>query len=244
MNEAVSNTTLGGWNIDFTTTSWSKICAPQEESEAQRKALSHLTERYWKPIYFYIRSRWRKSNEEAKDLTQEFFAWVIEGDLLKRVERGHGRFRSFLKTVLENFLLVEHRRQGSQKRGGHRRILSLDVEPHVELDMLSKGMTPEEVFKTAWKGTLLDEALKELEASYEAEGRPAYFAIFQEYDLTTHEQLSHEELANRYHLRPINVAGCLRNARGRLRKIIIRLVSESVGNTTDLNEELSDLFDL
>ena len=79
--------------------------------------MERLIALYWKPVYWHVRSRWRKSNEDAKELTQEFFTSLLERGALAQV-RGEGRFRAFLRACLQHFLLQQHRFEGREKRGG------------------------------------------------------------------------------------------------------------------------------
>src|SRR5436309_796860 len=101
-----ADTSLGGPREDFPKTIGDMVARARDPSaEVRRLGFEELGRQYWKPIYRYARVAWAKSNEDAKDLTQAFFLWLMEGDALDRYLPGRGSFRSFLKALLRHFLL-------------------------------------------------------------------------------------------------------------------------------------------
>ncbi|MBI2932701.1 MAG: sigma-70 family RNA polymerase sigma factor [Planctomycetes bacterium] len=171
-------TAIGGSAANFPTTCWSRVVRLQEPSSdpAYREAVSELAQRYWKPVYAYIRAAWGKSNEEAKDLTQEFFAALLERSLLKGAGRREGKFRVLLLTILKHFLVDEHRRDRRLKRGGAAKILTLqDATPPVEDP---RARSPEDAFDRTWARSLVGQALDELQRTLEAHGREHQFRAF------------------------------------------------------------------
>src|SRR5687768_13477436 len=118
MAERTTDIGLGG--TAFPSTRWSQLIGSKSSSPDYRKGLERILLEYWKPVYVFVRRAWGKSNEDAKDLTQSFFAEIIEKDLLAKYAPHRGRFRTFLKAALKNFLADEHRTAGRQKRGGGR----------------------------------------------------------------------------------------------------------------------------
>src|SRR5688572_2196319 len=117
------DTTLGGSRDAFPETVWSRFV-----SGTQAVDLDGLFRFYWRPVYTFIRTASRSSVEDAKDLTQEFFGYLMEGDVLAAYRAERGRFRVFLKGVLRNFLSHDRRDRSRQKRGGGKVPFSLDVE--------------------------------------------------------------------------------------------------------------------
>src|SRR6516165_8169752 len=112
----------------FASTRWSIVAAAgRKESPEARAALAVLCQTYWYPLYAYARRRLARV-EDAQDLTQEFFARLLEKDYLQAADPRRGKFRSFLLTAFQRFLAKEHARSAAQKRGGHRRPLSLDFQ--------------------------------------------------------------------------------------------------------------------
>jgi RNA polymerase sigma factor (sigma-70 family) len=146
----------------FATTHWSVVQAAGAglslDSEA---ALSKLCESYWYPLYAYLRSRGHKA-EDAQDLTQAFFAHLLEKRAFSQADPARGRFRSFLLASLKNFAVNQWERGSAQKRGGHVPPVSIDGaegrflrEPLIE-------ETPERIFDRTWALTLLDRAIARL----------------------------------------------------------------------------------
>ena len=153
------DTSLGGVaRRDFPTTAWSQLAAGAGADEpARRRALETLARGYWKPVYAYLRARRSLSNEDAKDLTQDFFAWMAETDFLARADRSRGRFRAFLKTALDHYLSHEQERRRALKRGGGQVLLAMDDLPKAEI-IDPRGRAPEEVLDEAWRAGLLTRA--------------------------------------------------------------------------------------
>src|SRR5215471_7413158 len=123
----------------FTTTHWSVVLAAKgEESPATTEALQKLCRIYWPPLYAYIR-RAGYTAEDAQDLTQEFFARLIQKDYLGHLRDQRGKFRSFLLTFLKHFLSDERARAAAQKRGGGKTFVSLDDTSMAEADYLAEA---------------------------------------------------------------------------------------------------------
>src|SRR5713101_9226575 len=113
-------------NAQFTTTHWSVVLrASQQQTNEYASALESLCRTYWYPLYAYVRRRGHQA-ADAQDLTQEFFARLLEKDYLRTVDRRKGKFRSFLLAALEHFLANEWRRANTRKRGGAIAFVSLD----------------------------------------------------------------------------------------------------------------------
>src|SRR5436309_2659860 len=145
----------------FATTHWSLVVAAQDRGSPQAKeALSGLCGSYWYPLYAFIR-RQGHSADKAQDLTQEFFARLLEKDFLAAVDREKGKFRSFLLAACKHFLANERDRVRAQKRGGGRQGLSLDFNSADRRYGLEPAhtLTPERLFERRWALTLLDQVL-------------------------------------------------------------------------------------
>src|SRR6267143_5824884 len=113
---------------EFTTTRWSVVMLAGEEASAEtERALEELCRAYWYPLYAYVRRQGRAASD-AQDLTQDFFARLLERKYLRLADRSRGRFRTFLLTSLKHFLINEWNKANREKRGGAQRILSLDQE--------------------------------------------------------------------------------------------------------------------
>src|SRR5271155_1609625 len=123
----MEDTKIGGPGGNFPATRWSAIVAARSTDSAERaRALETVVESYWKPIYKYVRIRWNKSNEDAKDLTQEFFSRLIEKNYLGDFDPSKARLRTFLRVCVDHFVANEAKAATRLKRGG--------TAPHVSLD--------------------------------------------------------------------------------------------------------------
>ena len=141
----------------FATTRWSQVLAAgQAQTATSRDALSRLCEAYWYPLYAYVR-RWGYDADAAQDLTQEFFARLLEKHYLRDADPARGRFRSFLLASLKHFLSNERDRANAVKRGGRAQVVPLEVETAEGLYRLepADAGTPETVFERRWALTLV-----------------------------------------------------------------------------------------
>jgi RNA polymerase sigma factor (sigma-70 family) len=157
------DTQIGGHANKFPATRWSAIVAARSGDPAERaRAFEVIVAAYWKPVYKYIRARWGKSNEDAKDLTQEFFARVIEKGFLDRYDPAQSRLRTFLRACVDGLVANEARAAGRLKRGGGAVLLSLDFES-AESELagaeLAASETPEDFFEKEWVSSLFGLAL-------------------------------------------------------------------------------------
>jgi RNA polymerase sigma factor (sigma-70 family) len=161
----------------FPTTAWTQVLSAGRQADAQGTgALASLCERYWRPIYAYIRRR-GFSSDEAQDLTQEFFARVLEKNYIERADRSKGRFRSFLLSSLQYFLCDEADRQRALKRGGGQPSLPFEVGGGEECYRQEPrhDETPERIFERRWALALLDRVLLRLREDSIRHGRGEHF---------------------------------------------------------------------
>jgi len=162
----------------FTTTHWSVVLEAQGESPAAQEALEKLCRIYWRPIYSFVR-RQGAGPEEAQDLTQGFFALLLERRDLRTVRKEKGRLRSYLLTAVKHFLADEHRRAMAIKRGkGESRKLSGLEELRALEEQPADVFTPDQIYERRWASTLLDRVLSRLEDIYRARGNATLFDSF------------------------------------------------------------------
>jgi RNA polymerase sigma factor (sigma-70 family) len=171
-------TDIGGQRAGFPETSWSLIRRAGADAVASA-CWNEVVHLYWKPVYWFIRGNWRRSNEDAKDLTQEFFASLLERDVLAGVRDEHVRFRVFLRACLQNFLLSENRDRKRLKRGGGVRIVPLADEDSAP----PAGATPEETFDQSWARAVLADSIAALREVYLSSGRETYWKAFERCEL-------------------------------------------------------------
>jgi RNA polymerase sigma factor (sigma-70 family) len=174
---------VSGWAQDgrvaFTTTHWSVVLEAQGESPAAQEALEKLCRIYWRPIYSFVR-RQGAGPEEAQDLTQGFFALLLERCDLRSVRKEKGRLRSYLLTALKHYLADEHRRAMAIKRGKGKRLISLEEMRAEEQSGMepTDPLTAERVYERRWASTVLERVLNRLEDKYRTRGNTALFDSF------------------------------------------------------------------
>ena len=209
----------------FPTTSWTMVSAAGSRSSGSAEALNARCAAYWFPVYAFIRRR-GYSREAAEDLSQEFFARILEHDTLSGARRERGKFRSFLLASLTNFLANEWDRSQAQKRGGGAAARSLDVSAgearyHHEP---CHDITPEALFERQWAVAVLDLVLARLREEHNRKGQAAQFDLLQGFLTGDREPGSYDEVA-----RSLNLSdGAVRTAVHRLRRRHAELVREEI----------------
>ena len=161
----------------FHTTRWTLVMASAHDpSQTGRAALAALCQIYWYPLYAFARGRGH-SPHDAQDLTQGFFLQILEHRALSQVDRLKGKFRSFLLTCFQNFLLVEARRAQRLKRGGQYQFVSLDLASAEERYRLEPAdyLTAEKIFEARWAMTLLEQAMTVLRQKCLTQGKQSVF---------------------------------------------------------------------
>jgi RNA polymerase sigma-70 factor (ECF subfamily) len=240
-------TETGGGGRDFPLTQWSLIAGVRDsDTVTRRRALESLCERYWKPVYHYIRRAWRKSPEDTKDLAQAFFLKVLEGDWLQRYKPERGGFRTYLKVLLRGFAADQHDAVNALKRGGGVRLLALESSPVPAEDFLADpaAQDPERVFDRAWKKEILERAVERTRQWFAAAGRAAQFRAFEEYDLKeTEPRPTYGQVASRLGVSESDVRNHLFSVRERLRAEIRAELSQTVSDLGQLDEEWHALFE-
>jgi RNA polymerase sigma-70 factor (ECF subfamily) len=241
------DTSLGGADRQFPPTEmfWSVIRqARDRNSPHYARAINELCQLYWKPAYAYIRAARSLGNEQAKDATQEFFAELIEGELLSRYAPERGSFRAYLRGALHLFLIEAHRKSTAQKRGGGRALLSLDNEALPPLDEAAGAEGPEAAFERQWERSLLDQALGDLRQELARAGREPQYRIFERYELGSGpgEPATYAALAAEFGVKATDVDNWLRECRRRLRELAVQRIRSYVADEEDVAQELAAVF--
>jgi RNA polymerase sigma-70 factor (ECF subfamily) len=229
----------------FATTHWSLIVAAQgRDSGEAREALAALCLSYWYPVYAFIR-RQGHSWDQAQDLTQEFFARLLEKDALAMVDPAKGRFRSFLIAACKHFLSNERDRANAQKHGGGRVVVPLDfqtAESRYNLEP-SHYLTPERLFERRWALMLLDQVLSRLKQEFEAADKTMLFNRLKRFLLLG--KASGEKYAEA--AQELGATeGAVKVAVHRLRRRYRELLREEIGRTVNdprqIDDEIRSLF--
>ena len=227
----------------FAPTRWSLIVAARDgPSPEARQALSQLCEVYWYPLYAYIRRHGRTA-DQAQDLTQEFFARLLERDFLGAADPERGRFRAFLLASCKNFLANEHDRAAAQKRGGGRAPASLSVEGAEERYHRepSHDLTPERAFERRWALTLLDRTLGRLREEFTARGKGGVFDGLRHYlvgDRGPPQGRAAADLG--MSVGALKVA--VHRMRQRYRELLREEIAQTVGGPDEVEQEIRELF--
>jgi RNA polymerase sigma factor (sigma-70 family) len=192
-----ADTAIGGPRDRFPSTRHSLLEAVAADGALPNEALEEVAALYWKPVYKYIRLKWRKDNEDAKDLTQSFFASALERDFFQQFDPAKASFRTYLRMALDRFASNEHAAAHRQKRGGGVSITALDFADAEALPCADTG-TPEDVFHREWQRQLFTLAVEDLRAHCREAGKQLQFQIFEEYDLADGDRPAYAELALRH----------------------------------------------
>lgn len=225
----------------FPSTRWSLLRAGGAAADAgAARALDELARLYWRPIAAYARSRWVASDDEAREVAQDFFVWVLESGFLARADRGRGSFRGFVKRALARFLADRERARRTAKRGGTRRRVPFEG-PVLELaDDAQRA--PDELLDDLWRKALLAQAVEALERDLRAREKELAFEVFRDCVLAD-EDVDHRTVAARHGITPVDVMNRLAFAKERFRAHLRAAVAATVGADDELRAELAWLLD-
>jgi RNA polymerase sigma-70 factor (ECF subfamily) len=228
----------------FVTTQWSVVLkAGTQDHEKAAVALHWLCSNYWYPIYAFIRRR-GSDVHEAEDLTQAFFAYLLEEQTLKKVDQDKGRFRSFLLAVLTNFLNNEWDSRRTLKRGGRRQIVSLDEATADGLyrNDPSATLPPEKLFDRRWASTLVEKVLADLREEYQSVHNSKLLARVEPLLTQDVSPGLYTELAGEFETSEGAVKVALHRLRRRFGELLRREVGLTVADASSLDEEVRYLL--
>jgi DNA-directed RNA polymerase specialized sigma24 family protein len=233
-----------GGQSEFPSTRWSRVVAAADLAMPDaRSALAELCSAYWYPIYVFIR---RKGNDAEKslDLTQSYFARLLEKPVLAAADPRKGRFRSFIRTDCEHFLISEHRRDKAIQRGGDIGLISIDAQDAESRYRFEPAdtMTPDGLFERAWAVTLLGRVLDLLAAEYAESGRAEAFGHLKIVLTEGKGAVSGATLAERLGTTEGAVYGAIHQLRKRYREILKDQIAATVDDPAQVEDEIRDLF--
>jgi RNA polymerase sigma factor (sigma-70 family) len=244
MSSASTNSSAPLDGSDFRTTHWSLILLAGGSAESRAKdALECLCRAYWPPLYAYVR-RQGHSPHDAQDLTQEFFARLLEKNYIQLADPERGRFRSFLLKSLKHFLVNEWARGQAQKRGGGQRVFSLDEEAAERIYQQEPvgQVPPESLYDKRWAMTLLERAMERLGADYAKAGKQVLFDQLRPLLVAEASNDTYRELATSLGMSEGAVKVALHRLRHRFRDTVREEVGETVASPADVDEELRCLM--
>ena len=233
-------------NRQFATTQWSMVRAiNQDNADEVKTALQELCQTYWYPLYTFVRRQGNDANAAA-DLTQAFFADLLQREDLKKVDPSLGKFRSFLLTALKHFMLNQWDKSRALKRGGGQATLSLDFgeadnryrrEP-------SHSTTPELLFQKQWAKTLLERVTSNLRSEFANRGKAHQFDKLSQFLSGKSEDETLGEAANQLAMSEVAVKVAVHRMRQRFGEILRTEIENTVATPEEVDSEIQQLFDV
>jgi len=217
------DTDIGGPLQKFPVTNHSAIVAARSDDEiVRRRAFDTILNSYWKPVYKYVRLKWQADNEDAKDLTQGFFANAFEKNHFASYDAAKASFQTFLRTCLDRFIANERKAGQRLKRGGDMDHYQLDFAA-AEVELVAHAsltLSPEEFFHREWVRSMFTIAVETFRQRCAESGRVIHFKLFERYDLSD-DNVSYASLAEEFGLDVSIVNNYLAAARRDFRRIVL-----------------------
>lgn len=228
----------------FVTTHWSVIVSARDRTAPESiAALESLCRTYWYPLYAFVR-RMGHSPHDAQDLTQGFFARMLERDYLRLAAAEKGKFRTFLLTALKRYMADEWDRQHAQKRGGFTPVVSIDqalAESKFAAEP-ARRLQPDVLFDRQWAVTLIERAMERLAQEYVASGRAKLFEHLRHSLIKDETALPYAEIAAQLKLSEAAVKMAIHRLRGRYREILRAEIADTVATPAEVEDEIRHLF--
>jgi RNA polymerase sigma factor (sigma-70 family) len=229
--------------VAFTTTHWSVVLEARGQSPAATEALEKLCRTYWRPVYSFVRREGTR-HEDAQDLTQGFFALLLQRRNFDDVRREKGRLRSYLLTSLKHFLVSEHRRAVTLKRGKGQHAIPLE-----ELTVTQRGdmepadhLSADRLYERRWALTLMEQVLRRLRHEYDAAGNGALFDLLKQLLPDERGAPSRSEIAAQLGMTENAVRQALHRFRQRYQVLLREEIAHTVAIASDVEDELRHLI--
>lgn len=228
----------------FAATRWTVVLAAKgRNSPEAADAMAELCRVYWYPLYAFIRRRGYETHE-AEDLTQEFFARLLEKHGLAGVDREKGKFRAFLMAAVKHFLANQRDRARAKKRGGGRAVIAwegLNAEARYRLEPAHE-LTPERLFERRWALAVLDQVLARLQDEFDKGGKTQLFAALKG-TLTGRVESPYAVIAERLGMSEVAVKVAVHRLRKRYREVLREEIAHTVADPAEIDEEIRHLLD-
>lgn len=232
-------------NRAFATTHWSVvIAAGQNSSSDSRQALESLCKMYWAPLYSYVRRR-VPDVHEAHDLTQAFFAELLEKNYVGSATPDRGRFRAYLLTAFKHFLSKEWEKVKALKRGGGRSPLSLDFEIADSSygNDPKAGLTAEQLYERQWTLTLLAQVMQRLAEEFTQAGKQEQFEELKGFLIGDQSGITYADAARRLNTTEAAVKMSVSRMRKRYRELLRAEIAQTVTGPEEIDDEIRNLFE-
>jgi RNA polymerase sigma factor (sigma-70 family) len=226
------------------TTQWGLVAAARCRTGPEaRRAMDRLCQTYWPVLYAFAR-RLGWDSEAARDLTQAYFAELLEKDFLAEIDAGKGRFRSFLFSSMRHFLSHHREKSRAVKRGGAAVVLSLEMVAPEEGRALAgtTSLTPEEVFEQRWAMSVIEAAMERLRAQTAAAGGGRRFELLRPYLTSLERQTPYRDVARSLNTTEAAVKVAVHRLRRRFARCLRAELAETVADEADVDDELRHLL--
>jgi RNA polymerase sigma-70 factor (ECF subfamily) len=228
----------------FATTRWTMVLAAGRRSSPDAdRALQTLCETYWYPLYAYARRRVSQPSD-AQDLTQSFFATLLEKNYVRPAAPERGRFRAYLLTAFQHFLSKEWEKAKSQKRGGGQLPIRLDFsegESRWQLEPCSQ-LTAGQLYERQWALAVLNRVMDRLAAEMAASGKATHFDLLKDFMIGEHGVQTYADVASKLETTSAAAKMAASRMRRRYRQLLRDEIAQTVASPDDVNEEIRDLF--
>ncbi len=245
--DVTSLTAIGG-NADhgawaFNTTHWSVVLEAQGESPAAQEALEKLCRTYWRPTFSFVRRHGTRP-EDAEDLTQSFFALLLERKDLNNVRQEKGRLRSYLLTSLKHFLADESRHAMAVKRGKGQRLIPLEeIHERACVDLEGIGsLSADQIYERRWAFTILEQVIARLRDEYRSAGNLRFFDQMKKMLMDEPGRPSQAEVASEFDMRENAVKQAFHRFRQRYQALLREEIAHTVAVPSDIEDELRHLI--
>ena len=219
------------------------MLAGQTLSQGSLAALEKLCRAYWQPIFLFARRRgWNEA--DAKDLTQQFFARLLERNDFSGLDPAKGKFRTFLLTAFTHFLANEHDRTTALKRGGGRQIFSLEELPDEPGDPSASAFAPATLFDVRWAQAIVQDSLRRLKDEMSAAGKATQFEALKGFLTATGAENDYAAIAGKLGVAASSVPVLVHRLRHRYRELVRETVAQTVTSPVELEEEMRHLFEV
>jgi RNA polymerase sigma-70 factor (ECF subfamily) len=228
----------------FPTTHWGLVLAARDRSAPEaRAALAALCTTYWYPLYAFVRRKGHDA-ERAADLTQEFFARLLEKDYLQSVDPSKGRFRSFLLAACSHFLANQRDWADARKRGGGRPLVSIDVRDAEDRYRAEPAhdLTAERLFERRWALTLLEDVLDRLGFEFHRAGKGAFYDRLKVILVGAEEAISLSQVGRELGMTEAAVKKAAQRLRERYRELLRERIATTVEDPGQVEDEIRELF--
>ncbi len=229
--------------VAFTSTHWSVVLEAQGESPSAQEALEKLCRIYWRPIYSFLRRRGIQP-EDAEDVTQGFFALLLERRDLNTVRKEKGRLRSYLLSAVKNFLADERRHAMAVKRGKGKWLIPLEeLRERERIDVERRDrLTPDQIYERRWALTVLEQVLARLRGEYRSAGNVRFFEQMKKMLMDEPDRPSQAEIAAEFEMTENAVKQAFYRFRQRYQSLLREEIAHTVATPGDIEDELRYLI--